>query len=63
MPANGRPDTPLDELESMLAEARTLAKTLLDDPHLERLIRAFGSGELDGNFAFGALDGSHRGSS
>ena len=41
MSVNGNPDTPLDTLQAMLTEARSLARTLQDDPHLERLGRAF----------------------
>jgi hypothetical protein len=41
MLVNGTADAALEALQSMLAEARTLAKRLQDDPHLDRLIRAF----------------------
>jgi len=32
---------PFDALHTLLVTARELAKTLVDDPQLERLVRAF----------------------
>lgn len=42
MPAGGAVDQkPFDTLHTLLATARDLARTLSDDPELERLVRAF----------------------
>lgn len=41
MAANNGTARPLDELQALLATARDLAKTLSEDPQLERLLRAF----------------------